>query len=433
MPSNLAARALLVARAGVAVIALAAGAAHSEPANSPDPALDAVREAVREAWSRHPAAEVTEQTLAAAEARALSAARPLYNPDLEFSYDDEGPERTTTGGLGLTLDLSGKRRARTEAGQAELAVAQAEAALRRSGFAHQWLQAWIDRGIAVQQSEIGEQRVALVERFADLAERQFKVGDLSSLERDLALLARDEAQAEQATLLADVASAEEAFRAVGGASGRKMPLPAGDPPPAAWLGGSKWNPGSTSEGRLAAAASASAASRIAIAERERRPDPSVSVYGGRKDLGGSAGSEDVVGVSVSVPLSVRNRYQAELSTARAESAAAAADQRRVELELDARATRAVSTYDAVLGAWSRWSRSPGTDVTARADLLERLWRAGEISTSDYLIQLKQSLDTALAGAGLRGRLWRSYFSALYATGWLDAWVGLAPAPSEVNP
>jgi cobalt-zinc-cadmium efflux system outer membrane protein len=159
----------------------------------------------------------------------------------------------------------------------------------------------------------------------------------------------------------------------------------------------------------------------------------VSVYGGRKDLGGSAGSEDVVGVSVSVPLSVRNRYQAELSTARAESAAAAADQRRVELELDARATRAVSTYDAVLGAWSRWSRSPGTDVTARADLLERLWRAGEISTSDYLIQLKQSLDTALAGAGLRGRLWRSYFSALYATGWLDAWVGLAPAPSEVNP
>ena len=433
MPSFFAARALMVARAGVAVIVLTAGAAQSETANAPDPALDAVRDAVREAWARHPAAEATEQTLAAAEARALAAARPLYNPDLEFSYDDEGPEQTVTGGLGLTLDLSGKRRARTEAGQAELAVAEAEAALRRSGFAHEWLQAWIDRGIAAERSKIGEQRVALVERFADLAERQFQVGDLSSLERDLALLARDEAQAEQATLLADVAGAEEAFRAVGGTTTRTMSLPVRDPLPAAWPGEAIWDAEGTPEGRLAAAASASAASRIAIAERERRPDPSVSVYGGRKDLGGSAGSEDVVGVAVSVPLFVRNSYRAELGAARAESAAAAAEQRRVELELEARALRAVSTYDAVSGAWSRWSRSPGTDVSARADLLERLWRAGEISTSEHLFQLRQSLDTALAGAELGGRLWRSYVEALYATGRLDAWVGFARTPSEVTP
>ena len=84
-------------------------------------------------------------------------------------------------------------------------------------------------------------------------------------------------------------------------------------------------------------------------------------------------------------------------------------------------------------AWTRWSQSPGTDVTTRADLLERLWRAGEISAADYLIQLKQSLDTALAGADLRGRLWRSYVDALYSTGQLDAWVGFDRPVSEVTP
>jgi cobalt-zinc-cadmium efflux system outer membrane protein len=103
------------------------------------------------------------------------------------------------------------------------------------------------------------------------------------------------------------------------------------------------------------------------------------------------------------------------------------------MELRARAERTAATFTAVRDAWTRWSQSSGTDVTTRADLLERLWRAGEFSTADYLIQLKQSLDTALAGADLRGRLWRSYVDALYSTGQLDAWVGFDRPVSEVTP
>jgi hypothetical protein len=140
-------------------------------------------------------------------------------------------------------------------------------------------------------------------------------------------------------------------------------------------------------------------------------------------------SDNVLGVALSVPLFVRNTYRAEVVAAQADADAAEAEQRRVELELQARAERTTRTYEAVRAAWEQWSKSTGTDVDKRADLLERLWRAGEISTADYLIQLKQSLDTALAGADLHGRLWRSYIDALYATGRLDAWVGF-DAPNE---
>jgi cobalt-zinc-cadmium efflux system outer membrane protein len=387
---------------------------------------------VREAWARHPAADATEQTLAAAEARAVASSRPLYNPDLELAYDDEGPEQTATAGMALTLDLSGKRRARTNAGQADLVLAEAEAALRRSGFAQQWLQAWTEHGSARERVRIGEERLALMQRFADLAERQLTVGDISSLERDLALLARDEAQAEQATLLADAASATEAYRAVGGDLSRSTDI-ATLGVPAAWNTDPSWQVAAAPEGRIAAATAASAATRIAIAERDRRPDPTLSLYGGRKDLGTGEGTEGVVGIAVSVPLFVRNTLSAELAAARADASAATAEQRRAELELRARAERTSATFTAVRDAWTRWSQSPGTDVTTRADLLERLWRAGEISTADYLIQLKQSLDTALAGADLRGRLWRSYVDALYSTGQLDTWVGFDRPVSEVTP
>jgi cobalt-zinc-cadmium efflux system outer membrane protein len=430
MPISLSARARVVACAGALIAVFNTSTAVSAPLPPPDSPLAALRSALREAWSRHPAAEATEQTLAAAEARAVASSRPLYNPDLEFAYDDEGPEETATAGVALTLDLSGKRRARTEAGQADLVVAEAEAALRRSEFAQRWLQAWTEHGIAQERVRIGEERLALMQRFADLAERQLTVGDISSLERDLALLARDEAQAEQATLLADAASAAEAYRSVGG-----NPLGAADIAqlgvPAVWMTDPSWQIAAAPEGRIAAATAASSATRIAIAERDRRPDPTVSLYGGRKDIGSV--SEDVIGVAVSVPLLVRNRFSAELAAAKADSAAANAELRRVELELRARADRSIGSYGAVRDAWTRWSQSPGTDVAARADLLERLWRAGEVSTADYLIQLKQTLDTALAGADLRGRLWRSYVDALYSTGQLDTWVGFDRPVSEVTP
>ena len=408
----------------------ATNTAVSAPSSPSDSSLAALRGAVREAWARHPAAEATEQALAAAEARAVASSRPLYNPDLELAYDDEGPEQTATAGMALTLDLSGKRRARTDAGQADLVVAEAEAALRRSGFAQQWLQAWTEHGVARERVRIGEERLALMQRFADLAERQLTVGDISSLERDLALLARDEAQAEQATLLADAAAATEAFRAVGGDLSRGTDIAALGVP-AVWTTDPSWQVAAAPEGRIAAATAASSTARIAIAERDRRPDPTISLYGGRKDIG--TVSEDVIGVAVSVPLFVRNRFSAELAAAKADSSAASAELRRVELELRARAERNISSYGAVRDAWTRWSQSKGTAVAARADLLERLWRAGEVSTADYLIQLKQTLDTALAGADLRGRLWRSYVDTLYSTGQLDTWVGFDRPVSEVTP
>ena len=426
MPCRLFAR----ARRAACGVLLAGGlsVAHATPSTSPAPLP--LADAVRAAWARHPAADVTEQTLAAARARADAAARPLYNPELELDIEDEGEDRTSMAGLSWTLDWSGKRRARTEAGLAEFTLAEAEAAQRRSGFALQWLQAWSEYLAATQRVRLGEQRIALVQRFADLAERQLNVGDISTLERDLALLARDEAQAEQATLLSEAASAEESLRALGVEGDLDLaPLPT-EPPPL-WDDAQPVTIGATPEARVAVAMAASAERRITVADRDRRADPTVSLRAGRLDLGPT--SDNVIGVSVSLPLFVRNNFRAEVAAARADAGVAEAEQRRIELELRARAERTTRTYTSVRSAWSQWTKSPGTNVDKRADLLERLWRAGEISTSDYLIQLQQSLDTALAGADLQGRLWRSYVDALYATGRLDAWVGFDRPVSEVTP
>lgn len=409
----------------VLVFSLSAPLVAAESSNSIAPAP--IRGALQAAWQNHPTYRATEAQLAAANARFKAAGQPLYNPELELASDDEGPDRTTTAGLNLTLDLSGKRRVRRDAAAARVDQATAEARLRRRDFAEQWFASWADWQTASERVRTGERRLGLMARFADLAQKQFAADDISGLERDLALLARDEAQAEQAQLIAEQAEAQARFRAVGGSpevfANLKLPTDTLLPPVMT----------DTSIEQLpdwqAVQAAALAAEReVSVARRNRIADPTIGAYGGRKRYDDNGPSDNVVGLSVSIPLFIRNSYRAEVVVAQAEADVAIADTERVRIELEADQRRAIDSYAAAQSTWARWKGSRGTDVERRTTLLESLWREGELSTADYLQQLKQTLDTQLAGAELEARLWRSYTDYLAATGQLERWSGLEGTP-----
>ncbi len=391
-------------------------------AQEPPLAPPVLRVAVADAWSRHPEAAATQALLAASAARAEAASRPLYNPELELNADDEGPDRSATAGLGITLDLSGKRSARAAVGRAGADIATASAQQRRREFARAWLEAWSGTAAAHRRVSLGAEQVALLDHAAKLADQQLKAGDISRLDRDFAFLALDESAAEQATLIAELASAQAKLRSLDPQLSA-MPaadFPATEPPPAKPSDATFLE--SLPEWRAAVASEAGARAQVRVAERDRIADPTLSLRAGSIELADGA-RDNLYGITVSVPLFVRNSYRAELVAARAEARAVSADLERLRFELQAAATRAAATHRAVRDAWLQWQQSPGTNVRSRADLLERLWRAGELSTADYLLQLKQTIDTALAGAELEGRVWSSFTEYLVATGRLEAWLG----------
>jgi cobalt-zinc-cadmium efflux system outer membrane protein len=68
-------------------------------------------------------------------------------------------------------------------------------------------------------------------------------------------------------------------------------------------------------------------------------------------------------------------------------------------------------------------------VESQTDVLRRLWQAGEISTTDYLVQVRQTLDVRARALGLREALWRAWFEWLRASGKIDEWLALPKAPS----
>jgi cobalt-zinc-cadmium efflux system outer membrane protein len=79
-------------------------------------------------------------------------------------------------------------------------------------------------------------------------------------------------------------------------------------------------------------------------------------------------------------------------------------------------------YRALRGAAEAFRGGRAAAFEDRTALLGKLWRAGEISTSDYLVQLKQSLDTALSGLALESQAWQAWFDYLTAAGRLTDWV-----------
>lgn len=426
--------ALLCAASVFSVIAFAGSPAPPTPGHQAtfvSTISPALRAALRTVWDASPEVQAARAELEAARARARAADRPLYNPTLSVDAENADVDRRTAG-IGLALDLSGKRHARATQGQAELRASEASFEVARRDVAGRWLKTWASAALAARQSDFGKRRVELMQRFDDLAAQRLNVGDISSPERDLAGLALGEAQAQQATLVGNEAALRATLLAIAGDAAAALPaLPEALPPESPTL--AMRSVADLPELREARAKIERSDAAIDVARRNRIPDPTVSLTGGLVRSGpfNERVTDRVIGVSVSVPLPVLNTGRAEVDAARADADAAAASLKTRELSLRAMQSESRARYDALRDAVVSFRSGRAAALEDRTTLLEKLWRAGEISTSDYLVQLKQSLDTALSGLDLESRTWQAWFDYLSAAGRLTDWI--EGTPQEVSP
>ncbi|UPG94339.1 TolC family protein [Luteibacter aegosomatissinici] len=391
-------------------------------AASPSP--PPVKAAVEALWRDNPQVQAAEANLRAAHERASGAAQPFYNPSLQLEGENADVDRRTAG-ASLALDVTGKRKARIAESDADVRARTAELALARRDITLDWLKGWTGVALAHDQAALGRRRVELMQAFDALAAQRLKTGDISSPERDLAALALGEALVQQASLDTQEADARAALAITGtanapnAANAANAQIVTTDLPPAA----TTIIPLSADERPdllLARAAQDRADAAVTVADRARRPDPTISVTGGQVRSGPR--TDRVIGVSVSMPLPVRDSGRYSVSAARAEADAAYASTRAAALRTDAQLVRAQATYTALRTASETFGKGRAGAFDERARLLEKLWQASEITTSDYLLQLKQSLDTAVSGIALQNQAWQAWFDYLAAAGRLPAWI-----------
>ena len=393
----------------------AAPMAAADSASVADPALSGWIDAV---LSQNPGLQAAQAELDAATARVRAADQPLFNPELEFDHEVSEID-TTTGGFSQSIDWADKRGARTAVADAEQAAAYAGLRATRQDLATGLLRALADWHTAAAIARVSEKQAALMTRFARLAEQRRKAGDLGQVELDLAHLASVDATFQQATARETLVRARQAVSALAGAAAPGWPqfsrlLPDIDP---AQLDVDRLLQNLP---LLQAARARIAARRAAVrlSVREKRPDPTVGFRVGKED------SDTLTGVSVSVPLFVRNSYSAEVDVANAGLVQAEREAAVLRRQAEAGLVAAAEVYRNARHAWEAWETTGAPRLGQRTDLLDRLWQAGELDTTDYLVQLKQTLDTEVSALEQRGRMWAAWAGWLAASGLADRWLNL---------
>lgn len=366
----------------------------------------------------NPRVQAARAALDASGARRDAASRPLYNPALSLEAEDTEIERTQTIGISQTIDWANKREARTEVAESDQQVARAEYLAARWEVVVELLSGLAQYRTGVARDDLAAERTRLMNAFADLAQRRFDAGDLPQVELDVARLAATDARIQKATAAAALAEARQAVRNL---------TPS---PPSAWPGLSPSLPALPPDidaeqlvmelpsVQAAQAQVRAAGAMVDLRQREKRPDPTFGVVGGEE------GDDTLVGINFSIPLFVRNRFSHEVTAAVADRREAQQIAGDVIRRAHARVVSAAERYRLVHGAWSEWDRTGRESLARQGEQLRRLWEAGEFSTTDYLVQVRQTLDVQENALELRQSFWVAWFEWLDASGRVDSWLGL---------
>ena len=139
---------------------------------STSPALRALMERF---LAEHPAAQAARADLERAEAEARALGQALYNPELEFEYED-ATDTTKSVGVSQTFDWNGKRRARDRASGESMRAASATLAAARQELLAELLEKLISVKVTVEAVGLSKQRVVFAERVRDLGAAPLRGG-----------------------------------------------------------------------------------------------------------------------------------------------------------------------------------------------------------------------------------------------------------------
>ncbi len=366
---------------------------------------------------KHPRLLEERARLRAAQANLRAADQAIYNPELEI--DSEKTDINTSYlQLSQTIDIGDKQGAKTSVAQAELIQANAEYEIAKQQLVYDLLNALADQHTKNEIYKLVQQNLMLMKDFADISGQRHSAGDLSQVELNLARLAYSEAIITHTQAAADAAATKEFLRALLGHVPDRIPsLP--KKLPLAKLPNDKDKFITALPAiRLELARVTSARKNVDLRQSEKSWDPTISLRGGKED------TQSIAGITLSIPLNIRNSFSAEVDAAQQQFIQAEYRAQQAFREQRAIVLTSTQRYSLLQKAWTTWSKNGDSSIQQQLKLIKRLWQVGDMSTTDYLVQLKQAIDTQTAGLELRGKFWQSAFEWMNTTASIINWLNI---------
>lgn len=305
------------------------------------------------------------------------------------------------------IRVNGKAELDRQIGETELVIAEARVGEAIHEAAKSLLDLWIDGLAATQAQALFEQQQMFAQANLRAVDSRKRAGDASAL--DLSVAASDaadvERQASQAS--SNLAKARAKLRVK--FPGAQLPAQAlSDPLPPAEAEAQflvrvldAADPLRIAQGQLRRAELN--ASRVTA---DRIPDPTIGVFTASE----AYRQERIIGISFSIPLSgTYRRERAQQALSEAETARAAIDRQRRELE-----TSVAETYADATGNVTRWrlSEQGASAASENARLTQRAYALGEADLQALLLARRQFLEASRAALDARAEALRANYRLL---------------------
>jgi len=414
--NTLLSRQLVAARVSLLIVALVCNAAFATETLSENAPLF-LSSFVKDSLNKQPRLLAVQADIAAAKANLRASNQAIYNPELELAYEDAS-ETTKTVGINQTIDWGEQKESRSAVAIAVLVKNKHQYVISAQSFIADLLMGLAQKQTAKQLASLNSETLQLMAEFKDVAKQRHQAGDLNQIDLNLANLAYNQVLMEQAKTLSNVTQENEHLRAMLGTLPTTLPvLPESFPEPRlpddleSFLMALPNIQASLAEVQLNK-------QQIALRRSEQAWDPTVGI------TAGSEGSNNLIGLNLSIPLNVRNDFSAEVDVAYQEMIASEQRAQQNYRDTQAKLISTTERYRHLLNAWNTWQQNSRNSVKQQLVLINTLWQAGDISATEYLLQIKQVLEIQVSGYELRNELWKTAFEWMTITANMDKWLNI---------
>ena len=360
--------------------------------------------------NKHPDIIAAKEEMNAVFSNAEGNKQPLYNPELETGYEREGDANNYSIGVSQTIDWWDKRETKEQQANFSLTQASKHFDFLVQEKTAQALQALVTWQAAKKQAVIAQEQEKQLETLLDIVKDRQKAGDLGQVDAELTFLSLSQmlnvtakvqvqlkqAEAQTKELLRDWTPDKEVIPAQGLTITNYQLSPQ-------WL----------EQHPLVLAAKAQwqiTKSEAQLALLETKADPTIGINAGKNQR------ENVLGVTFSMPLNIRNNFSAQARAANQQALAAEANFRSIMRKQRFAIQSSADTLLTYQINYQRWQQLMDGRGKRSGDLLQKQWQSGDVSTTEYLLALQQRAEGLKAGIDLQSQFQLSQIDWLLQVG-----------------
>ena len=363
--------------------------------------------------NKDPEVIAAKELLNASSHRAKGLTQAVYNPELEASYEKEGDFDNYSIGISQTIDFWDKQSANKSIGEIDVYVNQQQLLSLLDSKKANALTALVNWQAAKEAAQLLSEREEQLQTLFGIVEDKRKAGLLEPLDAELVYLNLSQIFSEISESQIALKNAEVKVQEL---------LPDWTPNtanlPLFTFGATSYSFDSQwvedhPKVKLARAQWKGQQSKAQLTTMESKANPTIGVSAGK------SGDEDLVGVTLSIPLNIRNNYSDTVKAAYSEAIAAEANFRSVYRKQSFEAKAKYESLNISKKYYEQWRKLTQGRLDSSANLLNKRWEAGDINTSDYLLALNQRAEGLHAGIRLENQFKLAEISFVLSMGQLS--------------